>query len=156
MEKGKGIQANRHPEPWYWLRCRHGNPGQADLFLPLNSPSLFLFRFFHRKNLSTSNAVTIRQSSNVWHVISLFLAVYPCTISSGKTLLTISFLAHLKHHWDSPDCRAPKSTLQNWYCEFKQWTPDFNIVTLLTQGTTRGNYRLSPNPLPCIPTLGPP
>ena len=25
---------------------------------------------------------------------------------------------------------VPKSTLQNWHREFKQWTPDFNVVTL--------------------------
>jgi SWI/SNF-related matrix-associated actin-dependent regulator of chromatin subfamily A member 5 len=49
----------------------------------------------------------------------------------GKTLQTVSFLAYLKHYWDISGPHlvvVPKSTLQNWHREFKQWTPD--IVTL--------------------------
>src|SRR5271168_3281562 len=51
----------------------------------------------------------------------------------GKTLQTISFLAYLKHYRDISGPHlvvVPKSTLQNWHREFKQWTPNFNIVTL--------------------------
>ena len=51
----------------------------------------------------------------------------------GKTLQTISFLAYLKHHRGiaAPHLIiVPKSTLQNWAREFKQWTPDVNIVIL--------------------------
>lgn len=51
----------------------------------------------------------------------------------GKTLQTISFLSYLKHYRDISGPHlvvVPKSTLQNWHREFKQWTPDFNIVTL--------------------------
>ncbi|KAF8167097.1 P-loop containing nucleoside triphosphate hydrolase protein [Crassisporium funariophilum] len=51
----------------------------------------------------------------------------------GKTLQTISFLAYLKHYRDIPGPHlvvVPKSTLQNWHREFKQWTPDFSVVTL--------------------------
>ncbi|KAF8801769.1 SNF2 family DNA-dependent ATPase [Phlegmacium glaucopus] len=51
----------------------------------------------------------------------------------GKTLQTISFLAYLKHYRDISGPHlvvVPKSTLQNWHREFKQWTPDFNVVTL--------------------------
>ena len=51
----------------------------------------------------------------------------------GKTLQTISFLAYLKHHLGIVGPHlivGPKSTLQNWACKFKQWTPDVNIVIL--------------------------
>ena len=51
----------------------------------------------------------------------------------GKTLQTISFLAYLKHHLGIAGPHlivVPKSMLQNWAREFKQWTPDVNIVIL--------------------------
>ena len=51
----------------------------------------------------------------------------------GNTLQTISFFAYLKHHFGIAGPHlivVPKSTLQNWAREFKQWTPDVNIVIL--------------------------
>ena len=51
----------------------------------------------------------------------------------GKTLQTISFVAYLKHNLGIPGPHllvVPKSTFQNWMREFKQWTPDINIVIL--------------------------
>ncbi|KAG8992998.1 hypothetical protein FRB90_000819 [Tulasnella sp. 427] len=54
----------------------------------------------------------------------------------GKTLQTISFLGFLKHYKGLPGPHlviVPKSTLQNWAREFRNWVPDFNCVVL--QGT---------------------
>ncbi|KAF9237041.1 SNF2 family N-terminal domain-containing protein [Melanogaster broomeanus] len=51
----------------------------------------------------------------------------------GKTLQTISFLSYLRHYRDTHGPHlivVPKSTLQNWAREFKQWTPDVNTVVL--------------------------
>ncbi|EPQ59957.1 SNF2 family DNA-dependent ATPase [Gloeophyllum trabeum ATCC 11539] len=51
----------------------------------------------------------------------------------GKTLQTISFLAYLKHHKNTPGPHlivVPKSTLQNWAREFEKWTPDVRTVVL--------------------------
>ncbi|KAF9812523.1 hypothetical protein IEO21_06162 [Rhodonia placenta] len=51
----------------------------------------------------------------------------------GKTLQTISFLAYLKQHRDTPGPHlivVPKSTLQNWAREFERWTPDVNTIVL--------------------------
>jgi SWI/SNF-related matrix-associated actin-dependent regulator of chromatin subfamily A member 5 len=39
----------------------------------------------------------------------------------------------LKHHLGIASTHlvvVPTSTLQNWACEFKQWTPDVNVVVL--------------------------
>jgi SWI/SNF-related matrix-associated actin-dependent regulator of chromatin subfamily A member 5 len=49
----------------------------------------------------------------------------------GKTLQTVSFLGYLKHYRDLPGPHlvvVPKSTLQNWAREFKNWVPDFEAV----------------------------
>ncbi|KAG8976368.1 hypothetical protein FRB93_013276 [Tulasnella sp. JGI-2019a] len=54
----------------------------------------------------------------------------------GKTLQTISFLGYLKHYKQNSGPHlvvVPKSTLQNWAREFKNWVPDFDVVVL--QGT---------------------
>ncbi|KAI8991572.1 SNF2 family N-terminal domain-containing protein [Mycotypha africana] len=48
----------------------------------------------------------------------------------GKTLQTISFLGYLKHlrGVNGPHLVVvPKSTLHNWYNEFRKWIPDFDI-----------------------------
>jgi len=61
-------------------------------------------------------------------------AITTVSVGLGKTLQTISFLAYLKHYQEISGPHlvvVPKSTLQNWHREFKQWTPDFNIITLV-------------------------
>jgi SNF2 family DNA or RNA helicase len=50
-----------------------------------------------------------------------------------KTLQAISFLARLKHHRSIPAPHlivVPKSTLQNWACDFERWSPDVQIDVL--------------------------
>ncbi|KAF8328287.1 P-loop containing nucleoside triphosphate hydrolase protein [Amanita rubescens] len=51
----------------------------------------------------------------------------------GKTLQTISFLAHPKHYRGISGLHliiVLESTRQNWKREFERWTPDFNVVIL--------------------------
>jgi superfamily II DNA or RNA helicase len=51
----------------------------------------------------------------------------------GKTLQTISMLGYLKHYRGIPGKHlviVPKSCVQNWVNEFKQWCPSFNVITL--------------------------
>lgn len=51
----------------------------------------------------------------------------------GKTLQTISLLGYLKHFRNIPGPHmviVPKSTLQNWMNEFKQWCPTIKTVCL--------------------------
>jgi SNF2 family DNA or RNA helicase len=57
----------------------------------------------------------------------------PSTTSTGFEKTCFFILAYLKHYWDRSGPHlvvVSMSTLQNWHREFKQWTPDFNIVTL--------------------------
>jgi len=68
------------------------------------------------------------------------VSLYPTGLSSipademgvGKTLQTISFLAHLKRCRDISGLHVvvAKSALQNWAGKFTSWTPDFSIVAL--------------------------
>ena len=51
----------------------------------------------------------------------------------GKTLQTIAFLGYLRHICGitGPHLIAvPKSTLNNWHREFKNWTPEVNVLVL--------------------------
>nr|KAJ3418771.1 SWI/SNF- matrix-associated actin-dependent regulator of chromatin sub A member 5 [Polyrhizophydium stewartii] len=51
----------------------------------------------------------------------------------GKTLQTISFLGYLKHFLsiNGPHLViVPKSTLHNWYSEFRRWVPSIDVFML--------------------------
>ncbi|GAB0094804.1 chromatin-remodeling complex ATPase chain Iswi [Sergentomyia squamirostris] len=53
----------------------------------------------------------------------------------GKTLQTIAFIGYLKHMKKLPSqlkylIIVPKSTIQNWLNEFRQWCPSISIVAL--------------------------
>ncbi|KAI8923627.1 SNF2 family N-terminal domain-containing protein [Entophlyctis helioformis] len=48
----------------------------------------------------------------------------------GKTLQSISFLGYLKHMQQNTGPHVvivPKSTLHNWYSEFRRWVPSINV-----------------------------
>ncbi|KXN82207.1 ISWI chromatin-remodeling complex ATPase ISW2 [Leucoagaricus sp. SymC.cos] len=52
---------------------------------------------------------------------------------TSNTTATSPALTYLKHYRDIPGPHliiVPKSTLQNWAREFKEWTPDFNVICL--------------------------
>uniref|UniRef100_A0A1A9WIH8 Chromatin-remodeling complex ATPase chain Iswi n=1 Tax=Glossina brevipalpis TaxID=37001 RepID=A0A1A9WIH8_9MUSC len=52
----------------------------------------------------------------------------------GKTLQTISFLGYLKHFKNQSGPHivvVPKSTIQNWVNEFKNWCPSFKVICFI-------------------------
>ncbi|KAI3403645.2 hypothetical protein KGF56_003572 [Candida oxycetoniae] len=61
----------------------------------------------------------------------------------GKTLQTISFLGYLRymHKINGPHLViAPKSTLDNWYREFKRWIPEIDVCVLQGDKEERSGF----------------
>ncbi|CAK9291495.1 unnamed protein product [Gordionus sp. m RMFG-2023] len=58
----------------------------------------------------------------------------------GKTLQTIALLGYMKHYRNHAGPNlviAPKSTLNNWKCEFERWVPSLKAVLLIGDKETR-------------------
>ncbi|KAJ1336566.1 hypothetical protein BSLG_007350 [Batrachochytrium salamandrivorans] len=73
----------------------------------------------------------------------------------GKTLQSISFLGYLKHFMSNTGPHlviVPKSTLHNWYSEFKRWVPSINAfifhgpkearAKLIESSLLKGNFEV--------------
>ena len=61
----------------------------------------------------------------------------------GKTLQTIAFLGYLRYVRGTKGphlITVPKSTLDNWYREFKRWTPEVDVLVL--QGAKDDRHKL--------------
>ncbi|CAK9440277.1 uncharacterized protein LODBEIA_P43770 [Lodderomyces beijingensis] len=69
----------------------------------------------------------------------------------GKTLQTISFLGYLRfmRGINGPHLViAPKSTLDNWFREFKRWIPEINVLVLQGDKDERANV-IKSRVMPC-------
>ncbi|XJO76806.1 hypothetical protein BDV3_007283 [Batrachochytrium dendrobatidis] len=126
----KGIKTTEKEPPSRNRRKTEKEEDEELIKNDLNDEPLTTFSFTESPAYVTGGKMRDYQIQGLNWLISIYEnginGILADEMGLGKTLQSISFLGYLKHFLDNKGPHlviVPKSTLHNWFSEFKRWVP---------------------------------